>query len=254
MSETQPDPTTELLAELGKDYEKPCDIDKVRRLLAAGARLDATDSNGDTYLMQCIKMHKDAATAKLLIEAGVPLEAENPSRLTALTYAAWFGRTEIALDLIKAGANVNAKDHDGTSALLLALNSRHKEIGRALIENGADVDAAGFKESITPLMMAVIKRLNDIVPLLLKKGCNIDAVRQNPFHDTALGIADQMGSPVAAVIRQEISARAVAEKKRLWDEDMSMITEKGTPAPLTVRTLRLKDMRKFAFYGSFAQV
>lgn len=241
MTRTQPDPTAELMAEIGKDFEKPCDSEKLRALLRAGARVDATNDRGDTPLHLCIQFDKDAATVQALIDAGAPLEVKNNEALTPLVYAAWYGRTNIALALVAAKANVNETDKDGTSALLLALNSRHKEIALALIENGADVDKGGFKENLTPLMVAVIDDLGDCAALLLKKGCNIDAVRQNDFHDTALGIADEMGSPIAAIIRQEIQDRAAAEKKRLWDEDMSLITKKGTSAPLTVRTLRLKN-------------
>jgi hypothetical protein len=259
MTEPQPDPTAELMAEIARDFEQPCNIEKVRALLKAGARVDATDDRGNTPLHRCIDFSKDAATAQALIDAGAPLEAKTNENLTPLVSAAWHGRTEIALALIAAKADVNETDKNGTSALLLALNSRHKEIGKALIENGADVSASGFKENMTPLMMAVINDLYDIAPLLLKKGCDIDAVRENQFHDTALGIAREMRSPLAAVIGQEIKDRAVAEiqrlaeKKRLWDEDMSIITEKGTPAPLTVRTLRLKNTRSFSRWRNFAQ-
>jgi hypothetical protein len=191
-------------------------------------------------------MDKDAETARILIAAGTPLELKNKNQLTPLVHAAWFGRTDIALELIKAGADVQAKDNKGNSALLLALNSEHAVIAKALIENGADVDAPGFDDRVTPLMMAVIHDAGELAGLLLKKGCDIGAIRQNEFHDTALSIADEMGSPLASIIRREIQDRAVAEEQRLLAEEIRAITQigaamhAGTEKPFAVKTLRLQ--------------
>ncbi|MEZ0224564.1 MAG: ankyrin repeat domain-containing protein [Alphaproteobacteria bacterium] len=257
MAEDQFDPTAELLAEIGRDFEKPCDTEKVRALVKAGARLDATDERGSTPLILCSKMKKGVATLQILIDAGSPLETKNNEGLTALAHAAWHGREDIALALIAAHADVDAKDKDGNTPLTNALCCKHKKIIMALIEAGADVDTR-FVDGASPLILAVIKEsLHDIAEILLKKGCDLDTVREaHGFRDTALGLADEMGSPFAARIRQEISIRAeAAERRRLEmiEQNKEMLQgladdmHAGAQKPVTVMTLRLSAERKACF-------
>ena len=253
-AEAKPDPTAALIAELSSNYDKPADIAKVRALIAAGIRLDATDANGDTLLTQCVKMKKGGAAAKLLIDAGVPLEKKNREGMTPLVYAAWFGVTDIALELIKAGAQVNECDLKGNSALLLTMNCGHLEIAKSLLDKNADIDAEGFGEKMTPLMIAVIKHQPEMAKILLKKGCNIDAVRDNQFKDTALSMAQEMGSPSAKLIQKEINARAerarrdefrrVARKREMLD-NIGKELHTGTRKVISVMSLRLKIDRSF---------
>ena len=256
MSEVQQDPSAELLAEIASGFDAPCDHAKIRALIEAGARLDATDDRGNTPLLLCTERQRDAATAKILIDAGSPLETKNKEGLTALAHAAWYGREEIALALIAAHADVDAKDMEGNTPLTNTLCCKHQEIAKALIEAGADVDAR-FVDGASPLILAVIKNMHDIAEILLKKGCNLDAIRVvENFHDTALSLADEMGSPLADTIRREISARAdtaerlrleMIEQKKEMLQGLADDMHAGSQKPVAIMTLKLNAARKACF-------
>ena len=219
---TQPDPTAELMAEITSRMGGPCDHEKVRALIRAGIRPEATDDKGDTLAMQCANWGRDAGTLKLLIDAGVPLDAKNARNMTALAFAAWFDREDIARALIAAGAKVS-----GGHELGLALNAKHKKIAAALIEAGADVNEPLPGDGSTPLMLAVMNCYTDIAARLLEKGCSLDPVRAS--GKTALEMADEMKSPIADLIRREAEKRLVTDLRE------------GTRQPVAVRTLRLKN-------------
>jgi len=51
-----------------------------------------------------------ADIAKLLVEAGADLDADNGGGMTPLLYAKMFGRTKVARCLEKLGANTKAKN------------------------------------------------------------------------------------------------------------------------------------------------
>jgi ankyrin repeat protein len=98
------------------------DIDKVRYLVEGLANVHAVSAAGMTPLMYAC-VYKRVEVARFLVEEGGA--AVNAARahdgMTALTYAAEKGCTEIARVLIAAGASVNAARTDtGTTALWLA--------------------------------------------------------------------------------------------------------------------------------------
>ena len=65
--------------------------DIVRRLIGAGARLDARNADGANALwLACVGAHPDTMDA--LIEAGVEIDNQNDNGATALMYAASTGK------------------------------------------------------------------------------------------------------------------------------------------------------------------
>ena len=124
------------------------DYAEVKRLVEAGANVNAQDRDGYTALMQASgRGHTEIA--KLLIEAGADVNAHDiyvPSRggvdyelppSTPLMWASLGGHTEIVKLLIEAGADVNTTDNGGHTALWFASIEGYADIVRLLKEAGA---------------------------------------------------------------------------------------------------------------------
>jgi len=110
---------------------------KVKNLAAKGSREDKLINavvNGDS---KAVKAH---------IAAGADLEARDSENNTALMIAAKEGYIDIVSKLINAGANVNATDRFGCTALFKAADKNHVDIVKMLIAKGAAADST-FEEA-----------------------------------------------------------------------------------------------------------
>jgi len=116
--------------------------EETKRLIAAGADVNAKDWYGRTALMKA----KTAEQTKLLIDAGADVNAKDKGDYAPLISVEVGGRTalmeaetaEQTRLLIAAGANVNAKDDYGYTALMEAKTAEQTGL---LIAAGADVNA-----------------------------------------------------------------------------------------------------------------
>jgi ankyrin repeat protein len=125
------------------------DLDSVKALLAAGAKVDAPlravdedmkARDGDTALMAC----------------GSPT-----------------GKASVVKALLGAGADVNAKAKNGKTSVMQAVAAENLDVLRALLEAKADVTARmPPPEDMDALTIAVGKRRGDIVKLLLDAGAD----------------------------------------------------------------------------------
>ena len=101
------------------------DVVEVRRLLAAGADVNARDRHGQTALM--LAAHRGhAALVDALVEAGADLNATAKFHLSALMLAIVAGHSAVALALARAGADrsirgTGAPGFSGKTAYDLAL-------------------------------------------------------------------------------------------------------------------------------------
>jgi thiosulfate/3-mercaptopyruvate sulfurtransferase len=91
----------------------------LRALLAAGARVDAINADGNNALwLACVGNHPDLID--LLVSAGIDIDNRNESGATALMYAASSGRDAVVAHLLAKGADTAAETPDGFTALDLA--------------------------------------------------------------------------------------------------------------------------------------
>lgn len=115
-------------------------LEKLKRKLAEGANIDASDCHGWTAAMLATSGgHADCLAA--LIEAGCDLEAcslgkENP---LLLTYHG--GNISCLALIIQAGANLEARDQSGSTAAMRACDWGQPECLAMLIAAGCDIDA-----------------------------------------------------------------------------------------------------------------
>lgn len=142
-------------------------LEAAQALLAAGADVNARDSNGRTALMAAA-LGGNAAIARALIDRKALLDGEDAGGLTALAYAAANGHTEFVDVLQKAGLRKGANQ-----ALSFAVRSCRPEMVRHLAAAGASVDAP--VQGQPPLVMAAASNCGEIVDFLIARGADVNA-------------------------------------------------------------------------------
>ena len=132
----------------------------VRSLLAAGARPEIATSDGSTALMAAAGCGRWAhvpnlpraepqpeaeEAVRILLDAGVDLNAANEAGFTALHCAAYSGMNELVQYLVEHGADLNARDWRGRTPFRLAEGAKQSfhyqawpEVAALLQELGAD--------------------------------------------------------------------------------------------------------------------
>lgn len=115
------------------------DVATIRKLLAAGAKIDARDSKGRTALLVATH-HNNIAAATALIEAGADVNAKDNINDSPYLYAGARGHLEILKLTLAHGADLKSTNRYGGTALIPASERGHVETVRTLIEAGVDVD------------------------------------------------------------------------------------------------------------------
>ena len=150
------------------------ETDAVNELLKNGARVDATDKDGDTPLIAAacdcviIDMPDTYESVKLLLEKHANPNARNTAGRTALMAAVDWSRTANMQLLLDNGAAVDARDNDGNTALMNAASGGAIDKMPALkllLQSGADVSVENDKGQ-TALVIARENHQDDAVRLL----------------------------------------------------------------------------------------
>lgn len=104
--------------------------------LAHGADVNATNALGEQAVMHAAwRGHVEAV--RWLIARGAKLNRDG-LEWSALHYAAFAGRNEVAALLLRHGAAVDARSTNGSSPLMMAAREGHEELVGMLLEVGAD--------------------------------------------------------------------------------------------------------------------
>lgn len=157
------------------------DLGQVKRLIVAGADVNAKDVNelAPLYLSAA---NGHTAVVEFLIGKGANVNVRNTVRATPLHAAAREGHEAVAELLITNGAEVNAESHNEGTPLHWAAKNGHTAVVKLLIANGADIHRRAIAG--TPLSNAVRLGQTAVVELLMEKGAT--------FHD-ALHMAARSG-------------------------------------------------------------
>ncbi|MGE0207067.1 MAG: ankyrin repeat domain-containing protein [Candidatus Babeliales bacterium] len=108
---------------------------------------------------------------KLLLQAGMDVNASERDGQTALIAASQAGHKELVELLLAHGADVNKPGEYRGTALAAAAFCGHAGIVELLLKHGAQVNSM-CQNQITPLLCALIKRNKQIIKLLLKAGAD----------------------------------------------------------------------------------
>lgn len=118
----------------------------------------------------------DLEKVKLLLDAGVDVNAIGSTGSSALISASWAGKQEVVSYLLEAKANVNTVSLGKPSALIVAINQKQEKIALSLIEHGANpnvVDSTGT----SPLIVAAWQGDAALVRALTEKGADVNYKR-----------------------------------------------------------------------------
>jgi hypothetical protein len=115
------------------------DAGELRRLIAAGAPLEAADDGRRTALLIAVdRGHLDAAAA--LIEAGASINAQAANLDTPWLLAGARGRTEMLRLMIPKGPDLSIRNRFGGNALIPACERAHVETVKLLLTTAIPVD------------------------------------------------------------------------------------------------------------------
>lgn len=187
----QQDGGSRLLAAItGGDHER------VARILEQTPKAANVLDRGFTPLHIAAQKGRTEA-AKLLLKAGASVTAKQTTfHGTPLQYAAATGHIEMCKLLLSNDAAVDATDTFGRTPLMWAAMQGHAYVVAFLIEHGADVNAQtttgapGSKsgKGATALHLAVEKKHDETVALLLARGCDRNlrnAAGRTPFETSS---------------------------------------------------------------------
>lgn len=163
-----------------------------QKIVSQNGDVNALNANEETPLM----FAKDAATAKILIDAGADLNGKAKGRtkeqiMTPLIFAINLGKNDVVRTLIEAGADLNATDDMKRPPLINSLETENVEITKLLIKSGADVNRQSKFGEIA-LIGAIQHNSVEIVQMLIQAGADVDVVDQ--FDRTPLMVAAAIGN------------------------------------------------------------
>ncbi len=167
-------------------------------LLAADPELDVYEATALGYVDRL---------RERLDEDGTASTAFSADGFTALHYAAFFGKAEVARVLVDAGAGVDVytRNEFANQPLHAAAAGRHLEVCRILLAAGADVNATQHG-GYTPLHEAAQHGDVELAELFLSAGADPSARQAN--GQTPAEMAEAAGHPdLAARIREVAAAR-----------------------------------------------
>ena len=170
-------------------------VDSVKRLLKAGAKVNVRDPQGRTPLILAAQKGVGAAIP-VLIDAGADLEARSTDGRTALAHAAAHGSSEVISLLARAGADVNTVDLQGLSPMMITFGDQYvgsptarRAVTLALLDLGVSMEHADATGR-TPLIAAVRACDAKLVTVLLRRGALVghaDHSGRTALHYAVIG-------------------------------------------------------------------
>ncbi len=161
-------------------------VEIARMLLDAGAVLDAEDTDASTPLHNaCVTRH--AEMVAFLLERGASVTRRDRNGAYALSFAAAGGDTAVVRMVLEAGADLFHRSPTGVSLLHFAALRNLTALADTLLAHGEDVNAR-TAQGETPLVWAVVRDQLDMAEKLLAHGARPGLGNEHgetPLHSAA---------------------------------------------------------------------
>jgi ankyrin repeat protein len=162
-------------------------------LLENGADLDIVDLFGKTpleYVMD--RMHLEGETNLTVLEKLVKLRANivlpDDTESMKLHKVCFEGNTEMVRSLLDNGADPEGNSFEGIPPIFYACVGNHKETVGILLERRCQVNVYDDAEGVSPLILAVLSSVEDIIKLLLSSYTSIQADAGSALLRTACSL------------------------------------------------------------------
>lgn len=167
------------------------DYARVRKLLNAGADINAREIESETPLMYAA-VEDRTEVVKLLLDRGAEINLQSVNRETALGRAVGMSRYEAVSMLLDRGANIEQSTEGGGTPLMDAAGLDDLKMLKLLLARGAKVNVTD-DEGDTALMAAVVKSVSsDTVRFLLASGADVNL--RNKRGEIPATIAERNGN------------------------------------------------------------
>ncbi|XP_075849535.1 putative ankyrin repeat domain-containing protein 26-like protein [Microcebus murinus] len=184
------------------------DVAKVEQVLSLKKKvLDARDRQKRTALhLACANGHPKVVT--ILVDRKCKLNVPDSKKRTALIKAVQCQEEECATILLEHGADPNHSDVYGNTALHYAVYHENTSITEKLLSHGANIEAinkfAVLQDHLTPLLLAISGKKEEMIDFLVKKNANVNAV--DKMKRSALVLAAHCKSPstVTLLLEQDL--------------------------------------------------
>lgn len=143
---------------------------KINKTNETALHCSATAQTHDKFykvLMKDKPSPEHAEVVRILLRAGINVNAQRDDGVTALMVAAFRGQNLIVNVLINNGANYNIRDNEGNTALIYAASNGNKDVVVELLNAGADRNIKN-RSGKTAMMKAADNGHKDIVSLFKK--------------------------------------------------------------------------------------
>ncbi|GLJ59496.1 hypothetical protein SUGI_1511180 [Cryptomeria japonica] len=175
----------------------------LKLLLENGADTEIKDEEGETALFKAVKGKRFEYTAPILIRYGAHVDTSCKSGLPAIFYA----KTKKTLKLLlKNGADVDAKCQ-GLTSLIIQGKNRLTGLLLILLKYDTNVNFRNFL-GVTVFQISVKLNYLDIVPLLLRCKCDVNA--SDEYKQRALHVS-RSGEMVNLLIKNGADIDAIDE-------------------------------------------
>ena len=158
--------------------------------------LQQKQADGMTALHWAVQ-HGDIHWAKRLLAAGAPVDAATEYGITPLWIACSQGHTSIAAELLRSGADVERTHVGNVTYLMLAAKQGSADLIDKLVEQGCDLDAQQ-RSGQTAIMWAAAYGNADAVGRLAKHGADLSVTTGSGF--TAFHFACRQGCTETAML------------------------------------------------------
>jgi ankyrin repeat protein len=186
--------------------------DKIRRLIRAGADVNAKDEEGRTALTVAITTRMFNKKEKMGVT--LPFSTKDWISKGPVTWTTVSDNIKTVRILIDAGADVNTRDNFDNTPLIYTTNPdmiNGREIAAMLIQNGADMDAKG-NGGQTALMHAGENGYAEMAKTLIGNGAK--ASTKDSQGKTALMLARKNGhEKTAEIIRLYPLEKSIGKEK-----------------------------------------